>query len=167
MPLLGEGSYLRRRHEALGAWHGLSIPRANRREAWGWRRGGGGGLKHLSLPRCHGEHCPGPVGKEGEGRRRDKGPTSHPGSSSPAWLGLLQAGGIGGWSVTWDAPCHGPDGAPSLGPWRAHVQGTWECSWRFHCRGLGLGHDPQCGQNQLTKTDPKFVFPNQSPNGQR
>lgn len=37
------------------------------RERPGGGRAGGGGLKHLSLPSCHGEHCPGPVGKEGEG----------------------------------------------------------------------------------------------------
>ena len=58
-----------------------------------------------------------------------------------------QAGGLGGWGSTRDAPCHGPEGALSVGPWRVHLQGTQECSWHFHCRGLGLGHDPQCGQN--------------------
>ena len=49
-PLLGEVSFLRRRYEALGAWHGLSIPRANKREAWG---GGGVGVGVLSICHCH------------------------------------------------------------------------------------------------------------------
>ena len=50
LPILGEGSYPRRRYEVLGAWHGLSIPRANKREAWGRRARGGGLKKHQSLP---------------------------------------------------------------------------------------------------------------------
>ena len=151
-PLLGEVSFLRRRYEALGAWHGLSIPRANKREAWG---GGGVGVGVLSICHCHAvteNTALGQWGRRG-GEAQGQGAKSHPGSSPPAWPGLLQARGLGGWGSTWDAPCHGPDGALSLGPWRVHLQGTRECSWRFHCQGLGLGHDPQCGQNWLTKTE--------------
>lgn len=61
---------VRRRHEALGAWHGLSIPRANRREAWGWRRGRGGGLKRLSLPR---RTLPWASGEGGRGEAQGQG----------------------------------------------------------------------------------------------
>lgn len=113
-------------------------------------RPGGGGLGAGVLSTCHCHPATENTALGQWGRRgreaQDKGPTQHPGSSTRL-ARPSQAGGLGGWGSTWDAPCHGPDGAPSLGPWRVHLQGTRECSWRFHCGGLGLGHDPQCGHN--------------------
>lgn len=85
---------VRRRHEALGAWHGLSIPRANRREAWGWR-GRGGGLKRLSLPRCHGELLPWASGEGGRGAQGQ-------GANIASWEALHSLG----------------RSSPGRGPWR-------------------------------------------------
>ena len=100
-PLLGEVSFLRRRYEALGAWHGLSIPRANKREAWG---GGGVGVGVLSICHCHAvteNTALGQWGRKGRGGAGTRGQhrileALHPRGQVFSRQGALEAGAVPG-----------------------------------------------------------------------